>query len=52
MSYIQYERYTITVTRKMAERPKQEKERRYLDSITETIRVILSEYLSRFEKVE
>ena len=52
MNYIQYERYTITVTRKMAERLKQEKERRYLESIPETIRMILSEYLSKFENVE
>ena len=38
--------------KKMAERLKQEKERRYLESIPETIRMILSEYLSKFEKAE
>ena len=38
--------------KKIAERLRQEKERRYLESIPETIRVNLIEYLSKFENVE
>jgi len=39
-------RYTVTVTQKMHEMLDEERKRRFLDSIPETIRMILSEYLS------
>jgi len=39
-------RYTVTVTNDMAERLEQERKERFLDSVPETIRMILSEYLS------
>ena len=40
-------RYTLTVTSEMASRLEEERKRRFLDSIPETVRVILSEYLSK-----
>jgi len=39
-------RYTVTVTQKMHEMLDEERKKRFLDSIPETIRMILSEYLS------
>jgi len=39
-------RYTVTMTNEMADRLEEERKRRFLDSIPETIRMILSEYLS------
>lgn len=39
-------RYTLKVTDDMHKRLEEEQKRRYLDSIPETIRMILSEYLS------
>ena len=40
------EKYTLTVTAEMHQRLEEERKRRYLHSIPETIRMILSEYLS------
>lgn len=40
-------RYTVTVTHEMAERLEKESKRLLLDSVPETIRMILSEYLSK-----
>ena len=40
-------RYTVTVTREMAERLEKERQRVFLDSVPEMIRMILSEYLSK-----
>jgi len=39
-------RYTVTVTQEMHKMLDEERKRRFLDSIPETIRMILSEYLS------
>ena len=39
-------RYTVTVTEEMAKRLEEERKRRFLDSVPETIRMIVSEYLS------
>jgi len=44
-------RYTVTVTQKMHEMLDEERKRRFLDSIPETIRMILSEYLSKTRRV-
>lgn len=40
-------RYMISVSEEMAKKLEEERKKRLLDSIPETIRVILSEYLSR-----
>jgi len=40
-------RYTVTVTQEMHKMLDEERKRRFLDSIPETIRMILSEYLSK-----
>jgi len=39
-------RFTVTITSEMADRLEEERKRRFLDSVPETIRTILSEYLS------
>jgi len=39
-------RFTVTVTCEMADRLEEERKRRFLDSIPETIRMIVSENLS------
>jgi hypothetical protein len=39
-------RCTVSVTRDMYRRLREERERRFLESVPETIRVILSEYLA------
>ena len=39
-------KYTLTVTDEMAKRLEEERKNRFLDSVPETIRMILSEYLS------
>jgi len=39
-------RYTVTVTQEMHKMLDEERKRRFLDSVPETIRMILSEYLS------
>ena len=39
-------RFTVTITSEMADRLEKERRRRFLDSVPETIRTILSEYLS------
>lgn len=39
-------RYTVAMTEEMETQLEKERKKRYLDSIPETIRVILSEYLS------
>jgi hypothetical protein len=39
-------KHTLTVTQDMNKRLEEERKRRYLHSIPETIRLILSEYLS------
>jgi hypothetical protein len=44
-------RYTLTVTEKMHRRLEEERKRRFLHSIPETIRMIVSEYLSNQKKV-
>ncbi len=49
--YVLTHRYTVTVTWDMHKRLEEERERRYLDSIPATIRMILSEYLSRSNQV-
>jgi len=43
-------RYTVTVTQEMHKMLDEERKRRFLDSIPETIRMILSEYLSSTRK--
>jgi Arc/MetJ-type ribon-helix-helix transcriptional regulator len=40
-------RYTVAMTEEMEKKLESERKKRLLDSIPETIRVILSEYLSR-----
>lgn len=40
-------RYTLAVTEEMEKRLEQERKKRMLDSIPETVRVILSEYFSQ-----
>lgn len=40
------QKYTLTVTEEMHKRLEEERKRRFLHSISETIRMILSEYLS------
>ena len=40
-------RYTVAMTEEMETQLEKERKKRYLDSIPETIRVILSEYLSK-----
>jgi len=42
-------RFTVTVTSEMADRLEEERRKRFLDSVPETIRMVLSEYLSREE---
>ena len=44
-------RYTVTVTQEMHRMLDEERKRRFLDSIPETIRMILSEYLSKTRSV-
>jgi metal-responsive CopG/Arc/MetJ family transcriptional regulator len=39
-------RYMISVSEEMAKRLEEERKKRLLDSVPETIRVLLSEYLS------
>jgi hypothetical protein len=43
-------KYTLTVTEEVHERLEDERKRRYLHSISETIRMILSERFSQSEK--
>jgi len=38
--------YTLTITEEMMKRWEEERKNRFLDSVPETIRMILSEYLS------
>jgi methionine synthase I (cobalamin-dependent) len=40
------QKYTVTVTEEMHKRLEEERKRRFLETIPETIRTILSEYLS------
>ncbi len=40
-------RYTVAMTEEMEKKLESERKKRLLDSIPETIRLILSEYLSR-----
>lgn len=40
-------RYTLAMTEEMEKRLEEERKRRLLDSIPETVRMILSEYLSK-----
>jgi len=40
-------KYTLTVTEEMAKRLEEERKNRFLNSVPETIRLILSEYLSK-----
>jgi len=40
-------RYTVAITVEMEKRLEEERKKRLLDSIPETVRVILSEYLSK-----
>jgi hypothetical protein len=40
-------RYTLTVTEDMHKRLEEERKRRFLHSVPETIRMIVSEYLAR-----
>nr|MDO8135782.1 hypothetical protein [Candidatus Njordarchaeum guaymaensis] len=44
-------RYTVTVTQEMHKMLDEERKKRFLDSIPETIRMILSEYLSKTRSV-
>ncbi len=44
------EKYTLTVTEEMHKRLEEERKRRFLHSIPETIRMILSEYLAQSTK--
>jgi hypothetical protein len=44
------QRYTLTVTEDMHKRLEEERKRRFLHSIPETIRMIVSEYLSNSEQ--
>jgi hypothetical protein len=43
-------KYTLTVTEEMHKRLEEERKRRFLHSIPETIRMIVSEYLSNHER--
>lgn len=40
-------RYTLAITDEMAKRLEEERKKRLLDSIPETVRMILSEYFSK-----
>jgi metal-responsive CopG/Arc/MetJ family transcriptional regulator len=40
-------RYMISITEEMAKKLEEERKKRLLDSIPETVRMILSEYLSK-----
>jgi len=40
-------RYTLAITEEMEKRLEQERKKRLLDSIPETVRTILSEYFSK-----
>jgi hypothetical protein len=40
-------RYTVAITEEMEKRLEEERKKRLLDSIPETVRMILSEYFSR-----
>jgi len=40
-------RYTLAITEQMEKRLEEERKKRLLDSIPETVRMILSEYFSR-----
>jgi hypothetical protein len=40
-------RYTLAITEEMAKKLEEERKKRLLDSIPETVRMILSEYFSR-----
>jgi len=42
-------RHTLAITAEMEKRLEQERKKRLLDSIPETVRVILSEYLAKTE---
>ena len=44
-------RYTVTVTQEMHKMLDEERKKRFLDSMPETIRMILSEYLSKTRSV-
>ncbi len=43
-------RYTVAITEEMEKKLEQERKKRLLDTIPETVRMILSEYLSHPEK--
>ena len=40
-------RYTVAITVEMEKKLEEERKRRFLDSIPETVRMILSEYFSK-----
>jgi hypothetical protein len=44
---IMMKKYTLAITEEMAKRLEQERKKRLLDSIPETVRVILSEFLAK-----
>ena len=46
------QRFTLSISEEMAKALERERKKRMLDSVPETARVILSEYLTAQEKVE
>ena len=44
-------KYTLAITEEMVKRLEEERKKRLLDSIPETVRMILSEYFSRSERI-
>jgi hypothetical protein len=44
-------KYTLAITEEMAKRLEEERKRRLLDSVPETVRVILSEYFLKNQKL-